>query len=433
VPSHKHTAPAPESCRSPLLASLAMEDRRGAAERSGPGLPMLLGVLVLLGFQLRGPLVAIAPVAREAQRDWAITAPALGLLTSLPLLCFGLTTPIALLLLRRFGVEMALLVGLIGVVAATVLRSFEGYAVALAASVLLGAAITVGNVLVPTLIRRDVPDRGRGPATGLYTVSLNVATMLTALATVPLAALVGWRAAIGAWAVLGALTVGAWLLVLRPRITPAPPRSRHEERPPFLRSALPWVLTATFSAQAFSYYGLTTWLPTLLAEERGFDAATAGSASSIFQVAGALGAIGVPLLALRLKPWQTLGILGVLWISLPAGLLLVPEQFALLSVFGGIAQGGGFAAIFTIVARAGRDAREATALSAFVQTGGYLAAAVAPPLLGALRQATGGWTVPVVVVLGTTTAFLAFGLLASTVATRRLPARPVTSRSVATG
>jgi CP family cyanate transporter-like MFS transporter len=183
------------------------------------------------------------------------------------------------------------------------------------------------------------------------------------------------------------------------------------------------VLTITFSAQAFSYYGLTTWLPTLLAEERGFDAATAGSASSIFQLAGVGGAVVVPLLALRLKPWQTLGLLGVLWVSLPAGLLLVPEQFALLSVLGGIAQGGGFAAIFTIVARAARDGHEATALSAFVQTGGYLAAAVAPPLLGALRQATGGWTAPVLVVLGTTLAFLAFGLLAASVAAHRLPAR----------
>src|SRR5919199_1423328 len=136
-----------------------MRDGRGAAERPGPGLPLL---------------------------------------------CFGLATPVALVLLRRFGVEAALLLGLAGVVVATLLRSLDGFGVALAASVLLGIAITVGNVLVPTLIRRDVPDRGRGPATGLYTVSLNVATMLTALATVPLASLVGWRVAIAAWAAVGA-------------------------------------------------------------------------------------------------------------------------------------------------------------------------------------------------------------------------------------
>src|SRR3712207_2401583 len=138
-----------------------MRDGPDAGERPGPGLPLLLGALVLLGFQLRGPLVAVAPVALEAQRDWDITAPAFGLTTSLPLLCFGLTPPIALVLLRRFGVETALLIGLVGVLVATLLRSFDGFAIALVASVLLGAAITVGNVLVPVLIRRDVPDRGR--------------------------------------------------------------------------------------------------------------------------------------------------------------------------------------------------------------------------------------------------------------------------------
>ena len=388
---------------------------------------MLLGVLVLLGFQLRGPLVALAPVAREAQRDWAIDAPGLGLLTSLPLLCFALATPLALVLLRRLGVEAALLAGLVGVVAATVLRSLGGYGLALAASLLLGVAITVGNVLVPILIRRDVLDRGRGPATGLYTGSLNVATMLTALVTVPLATLLGWRPAIAAWALIGAVTVIVWVVVLRPRIEAAPPRARNEERPPFLRSALPWLLTAAFSAQSFSYYGVTTWLPTLLADERGFDAATAGSASSLFQLAGVVGAVGAPLLALRLRPWQTLGAIGVLWVCLPAGLLLAPEQFVLLSVLGGIAQGGGFSAIITIIARVGRDARESTALSAFVQTGGYLAAAVAPPLLGALRQATGGWAAPIAVVLVATLLFLATVLLAAGATARRMAAHASTA------
>src|ERR671932_2218225 len=104
-----------------------MHEEPGSTKRPGPGLPLLLGALVLLGFQLRGPLVAVAPVAREAQHDWGITAPALGLTTSLPLLCFGLTTPLALVLLRRFGVETALLLGLAGIVVATVLRSFDGF------------------------------------------------------------------------------------------------------------------------------------------------------------------------------------------------------------------------------------------------------------------------------------------------------------------
>ena len=79
------------------------------------------------------------------------------------------------------------------VVVATVLRSIDGFGVAVASVVLLGLAITIGNVLVPTVIRRDVPARGRAAATSVYSVAINVGTVITSLATVPLAAVVGWH------------------------------------------------------------------------------------------------------------------------------------------------------------------------------------------------------------------------------------------------
>ena len=132
-----------------------------AAARGRLRIGLLLVAIALLAFQLRSPLVALAPVAAQAQRDWAVTPAAFGLLTTVPLLCFGLATPIAPWLARRIGVEGAIEVGIGGIVVATVLRSIDGFGVAIASAVLLGLAITIGNVLVPTVIRRDVPARGR--------------------------------------------------------------------------------------------------------------------------------------------------------------------------------------------------------------------------------------------------------------------------------
>ena len=171
----------------------------GRAARGGVAL--LLAAIVLLAFQLRSPLVALAPVAAQAQRDWAVTPAAFGLLTTVPLLCFGLATPAAPWLARRVGVEGAIEICIGGVVVATVLRSIDGFGVAVASVVLLGLAITIGNVLVPTVIRRDVPARGRAAATSIYSVAINVGTVITSLATVPLAAAVGWRTAVAAWSV----------------------------------------------------------------------------------------------------------------------------------------------------------------------------------------------------------------------------------------
>ncbi|MBI5160285.1 MAG: MFS transporter [Micrococcales bacterium] len=384
-------------------------------------LALLLVGIVLLAIQLRSPLVAVAPVAAEAQAGWGVTPAAFGLLTTLPLLCFGLATPLAPLAARRLGLEGAIELCLGGIVVATVLRSIDGFGVALVAAVLLGVSITLGNVLVPAIIRRDVGPRGRAAATGAYTVAINVGTMLTTIGTVPLASLLGWRAAIAAWSVLGVGSAVFWVAVLRrgAPVAVVDPLASGRFRPRLLA----WMLGGAFAAQSFSYYAMTTWLPSLLRDERGFDASVAGVASSVFQLAGIAGGIGVPLLALRLRPRTILGIVGALWIALPLGLLVVPEQFVLLGVLGGAAQGAGFASIFTIIADAAGDARQTTALSAFVQTVGYLVAATAPPLIGGARQLSGGWTLPLGIVLAATLVFLLAGVTGATLAARHHHAR----------
>ncbi|HEY8318265.1 MAG TPA: MFS transporter [Amnibacterium sp.] len=382
-----------------------------------PGTGLLLAAIVLLGFQLRSPLVALAPIASAAQAGWDVNSTAFGLLTSVPVLCFGLATPLALFLQRRVGLEASILVCLGGIVAATVLRSIDGFGVALAAVVLLGLSITIGNVLVPTIIRRDVPRRGRPAATSAYSVSVNVGTWLTALGTVPLSVVFGWRVAAAAWSVAGIATGVVWIVLLqRARALPQPVLMR----PPRYRpDRLAILLSLGFACQGFSYYGVTTWLPTLLADERGYSAAVAGTASSVFQIAGIVGAIGVPLLTLRFSSRTVLAIIGLLWISLPVGLLVAPEHFVLFAILGGAGQGGGFAAIFTIIAEVGGDLQRTTALSAFVQTIGYIVASVAPPVVGAAHQLTGAWTGPMVVVLVATVGFLVLNLSAATLAGRR--------------
>ncbi|MBW4042665.1 MAG: MFS transporter [Acidobacteria bacterium] len=386
---------------------------------------LLLTGIVLLAFQLRSPLVALAPVAAEAQRGWAITPAAFGLLTTVPLLCFGLATPVAPWLARRIGLEGAIELCIGGIVVATVLRSIDGFGVAVASVVLLGLAITIGNVLVPAVIRRDVPARGRGAATSVYSVAINVGTVITSVVTVPLAALLGWRVAVAAWSVGGIVAAVVWLVVLRRARTQArlaPPLAAPAARVPFRPDRLAVIIAVTFTAQSVSYYGVTTWLPTLLADERGYSPAVAGSASAVFQLGGIVGAVVVPLLRLRFRPRTVIALIGVLWVSLPVVLLVAPEHFVLGSITGGIAQGGGFTAVFTIIAEVGGDARRTTALSAFVQTCSYLVAAAAPPLVGALHQLAGNWTVPMLVVLGSTATFLVFGVLAATLASRRAPA-----------
>ncbi|WP_298588449.1 MFS transporter [uncultured Kocuria sp.] len=387
-------------------------------------LPWVVAGIVLVALSLRGPIIAPTPVITEIQSDLGLSAATAGLLTGLPVLLFALVTPLASKLIGRLGPEAAILICLTGVLAGTVIRSAGPAAVVLAGTVVIGAAIAVGNIVVPVIIRRDVSWRRIPTVTAAYTAALNVGSMITALGTAPLAAAVGWRWALAAWGALTVVALVFWLGVARRRAgTPTAPRTSPAEPPTTTGASgttrgtgqvrrIGWWLTLAFCGQAFSYYSITAWLPTLLADTRGLSLAASGAGASLFQVAAIAGALGVPPLAARTPPWVPVAVVGALWITLPVGLLIAPEAYLGWSVIGGIAQGGGFTVIFSVVSRIVRSDAEAAATSARVQGSGYLAATVGPPLVGALNSVTGGWTVPLLVVLGATTVFLAGGLLA---------------------
>lgn len=101
------------------------------------------------------------------------------------------------------------------------------------------------------------------------------------------------------------------------------------------------------------------------------------------------------------------------------GLLAAPGAFVAWAIVGGIAQGGGFTVIFSIIARISHSDADTASASARVQAGGYLAATCAPPLAGWLNTATGAWTAPLLLVLAATPTYTVGALLATRLAARR--------------
>ncbi len=256
--------------------------------------------------------------------------------------------------------------------------------------------------------------------TGIYVSAMNVGAVIVSAATVPIAHWGGWRTGLDAWAVMAAAGLAAWLLFLRHRRRGRELAGTAAEEPaaptsPVVtpwRLPIAWLLALAFAGQATSYYAVTAWLPNLLADENGMGAGAAGVASSVFQVSAIIGALGVPLLAKRIANWRAIALVGLFWMSLPVQLLLVPDAYVLGSITGGIAQGGGFGALFTIVVQVSRSDRESAHLSAFVQGIGYTVAATGPTVLGLAHDATDDWTLPMLIVLGTTASFTVLGVTA---------------------
>ena len=140
------------------------------------------------------------------------------------------------------------------------------------------------------------------------------------------------------------------------------------------------------------YYGLTTWLPTILGDQLGVDRTTAGTMASLFHGVAIVGAFVVPLLARRFGQIVPALVICACWVILTVGMLVAPEQYIVWATFGAIAHSGGFVVIFSTLVAVARTDGEAAGMSAFVQGAGYGVAALVAPVMGALHELNDGWT-----------------------------------------
>ncbi|WP_235915547.1 MFS transporter [Puerhibacterium puerhi] len=368
------------------------------------GAGFLLVALMLVALNLRAPLTSLPPVVAQVSDALALTPAQAGLLTSVPVLCFALLTPPSSLLVARLGPERSVLLAVVGVLAGEILRSAGSVPAALAGTAVLGAGITVGNVAVPVVIARDFLARS-AVVTGMYSATMNLGSTLTTTLTVPLAATLGWQWALAGWGVLAVVAIVAWGAAIRGLPHGGAPRVAAPSAagaPVQTSRRLVVLLCVAFSGQAFSYYGATAWLPEILHSRLGLEPAAAGNLSAPFQLAAIAGSFAVPLALGRGASFRASALGTTLaWLALPAGMLLAPGLAVVWVSIAGAAQGANFTLVFTLITQRAPTVAAARRASAVVQTVGYACAALAPTLLGAVHTATGGWDVPLLVVLAT--------------------------------
>lgn len=393
----------------------------------------------IAALSMRSPIVAPTPVMDRIATDFGLDTATAGLLTTAPILMFALVTPLAASVIRRRGPETAVFLMLSGVLVGSMLRALPGFGWTLTGMVVIGAAITIGNVVMPVIIRRDAPPGRVATLTAGYTAMLNAGSLLTSLFTAPLADAIGWPLALLSWSVLTIAGLSLWsiharahrarlahdaaaLAAEREAVTSATGSIRvagpTESRSP-LRRPLTWILMATFALQSASYYALTTWLPTIAAEELGANATTAGAMSSVFQGVAILGAFLVPVLMRWLPLPAAVGVIGACWVTVTLGMAVAPQHMVLWMVVGAIAQAGGFVAIFSLLVTATHSDAEAAMMSATVQGGGYVFAALGAPVTGLLHDLSGSWALPLWTLVGATVGFAVLLVTAAVIVRRR--------------
>ncbi|MFB8377745.1 CynX/NimT family MFS transporter [Paenibacillus taichungensis] len=377
--------------------------------------PIILGI-VLIAMIMRSPLTSVGPLIGSIRESLGLSNATAGLLTTLPLLAFALLSPFAPFLARRLGVERTLLYALVLLIVGIAIRSLAATASLFAGTALIGLAIAVCNVLIPSLVKRNFAHQV-GLMTGVYSVSMNLSGAIASGVSVPVARDLGfgWNGALGIWGVLVLLAALFWLPQARAsRGSAIAATSGVLKRRSLWRSPLAWMVTIFMGMQSLLFYVLVAWLPEIMTS-RGLSEDSAGWMLSLFQTAALPVAFIVPIVAGRMKNQRLLVIIMTILLFVSLGGLYFGGNalISLWTVLLGIGGGCAFSLAMIFLSLRTKDAHDTVSLSGMSQSVGYLLAATGPILFGLLHDIAASWNPPLLLLLVVSALLLLFGLGAS--------------------
>ena len=384
---------------------------RTANEASTAKRVLLIAGFLLIAANLRGALTSVGPLIETIRADLDLTGGQAGFIGTLPLLTFAAVSPQVPRLARRIGTDQSLWIALATLAAGIVLRSVPVTGLLWVGTVLLGAAIAVGNVLLPSLIKRDFPDHV-GAVTGVYTAVIGIFAATAAGVAVPLAGALpgGWRTALGVWAGFALVALAVWTPKLSRQRRVTVPDTGKTATP--WRSLLAWECAAFMALNACGFYTVLAWYPSIL-HSYGTSETTAGWLLFVYQLMGVLMSLVVPLVMTRLRDQRVIAASSaVLALIGYVGLLVAPGLAVVWVLTSGVGAGALFFLALTFFSLRAADARSSAALAGMGQSIGYLVGAVGPVLFGALHDATDGWRVPLSVLVVVATLHALVGLRA---------------------
>ncbi|RCX19043.1 CP family cyanate transporter-like MFS transporter [Fontibacillus phaseoli] len=425
-------------------AALLGEGAETALPR-GAAATLLIVAVLLTASTLRSPITGVGSLIGEIQGSTGLSHTMSGMLTTLPLLAFAVFALAAPKLSSRFGAERTLFYCMILMSAGILLRSFPGIPALFGGTALIGSAIAIANVLVPSIIKRDFPLR-LGLMTALYTSLMNMWSAIASGISMPLSrTALGWRGALACWLILSAATALVWLPLARrhsamsknPRKAaavaalpdPLSDHGQHRDANPgtakadsdrsskrsgsVWRSPIAWRVTLFMGFQSIMFYVGVSWLPEIL-HEQGMSMDQAGWMLSLMQLSSMSGAFLMPLLAARMQSQKELSAASAaLFLVGFGGIWLGPPSLALLFILLiGLGSGTTFSLVIMFFALRSRTAGQAAQLSGMAQSIGYLLSAVGPTLFGFIHDQTGGWSMPLATITGMSLITIVFGYAA---------------------
>ncbi|MDN3293403.1 MFS transporter [Streptomyces ficellus] len=356
--------------------------------------------LILLAVNLRAAITSTAPLLGQLAAAYQLSPTGISVLTTLPILCLGAFAAAAPALAARTSTDTTVTLALAVLTAGILLRTIPHPTALYTGTVVAGAGIAIGNVLLPAVIKQRFPNRV-GPLTGLAMMLMAASGAAAAALAVPLHQATGWRIALAVWALPSLAAVLLWGPLAarnRTRRLTSPTATPQPATRPLTSSPLAWAVSVFLGLVSLVFYALTAWLPEVM-QARGHSPAEAGAMLSGMLLIGIPLGLAVPIAATRMPHQRPLvtAVAATKTIAL-AGICFGPPLDWLWVLLLGAATGSAFPLAMTLLSLRAPDPATAARLSGMAQAFGYLLAGCGPFLFGLLHSSTGMWAVPLLAI-----------------------------------
>jgi CP family cyanate transporter-like MFS transporter len=353
---------------------------------------LFIVALFIVTLNLRPAINSIAPLLEEITVDLGMSAALASLLTSIPVLCMGVFSPVAVKASGKWGIERVIGYSLLIIGAGTIIRLFtHSSAVLLLSSLIAGIGIAFIGPLASGFIKKHFPEHVPS-ILAVFSIALTSGAAASSMLSSPFHGYYqSWQKAIGIWAILAFIAAIVWWIIVKPNSAkPVNTPGRSKIKLPW-KNRRAWIVTLSFGSMAMLLYAYTAWLP-LIVQEMGYSKSYATLCLTVFVIIQVPISLVFPIM-LKKFPSRRLWMVTESLIVLASLIVLLSKTSPIISAFlFGIGAGGLFTLNLLLPIDATNNVNESTSWSAMQQSAGYVIGAAGPILLGWIHDFSDSFT-----------------------------------------
>src|SRR5699024_8538687 len=134
---------------------------------------LLVIAIIFIAFNLRPAITSVGPIIDLLRESLSLSNFSIGILTSLPLIAFGIMSPLVQRISMKYTSDTRLLGGMVLLVVGSTIWSIPFVPLLFIGTISIGIGIAIATVLLPGITKERFPDRVPS-MTSVYTTAMSL-------------------------------------------------------------------------------------------------------------------------------------------------------------------------------------------------------------------------------------------------------------------